>query len=236
MSFKNLLLILFFAAFANTALAQNNTNNTEEETLDTPTEGRRFGAQLLAGFNAAQLDGDGMTGYNHLGVNAGVRVYVRVSPKFTTSLDLIYTQTGAQAGRFQSYSSAPTGSQGGGQVQAYYTAINLDYVQIPLMVHYSDWKVRFGAGLSYARLINAQSIYFATGKDDGRVADYNRNYEVSMHLEGTYLFNEKWGVQLGYTRGLINTDSRNVEFADIRVPGSLHLYSHILSMRALYNL
>ena len=221
---KNLLFLLLFSAFANAAYAQgdtNNTNNTEEETLDTPTEGRRFGAQILAGFNAAQLDGDGMLGYNHFGANAGVRVYVRLSPKFTTSLDLVYSQTGAAARRFE----FPV-----------YRAINLDYVQIPLMVHYSDWKVRFGAGLSYGRLISVQSINATTGQDDEVISRYNRNYEVCMHLEGTYVINERWGVQLAYSQGLMNTDSRNVLFADTRVPGSLHLYSHCFTMRGLYNL
>lgn len=218
---KNLFLLLLFSAFANAAFAQNDTNNTEEETLDTPTEGRRFGAQLLAGFNAAQLDGDGMDGYNHFGANVGVRIYVRLSPKFTSSLDLVYAQTGAAARRFE----FPT-----------YRAINLDYIQIPLMVHYSDWKVRAGAGLSYGRLISAQSIYFGDDKDNGEVFKYIRNYEVCMHFEGTYVINERWGVQLAYSRGLMNTDSRNILFADIRVPGSLHLYSHCLTMRGLYNL
>jgi hypothetical protein len=223
---KILFSLFFFVAFANIASAQNDTDNTNEvgeaKTRDEREDTRRFGAQILAGFNAAQLDGDGMADFNHLGINAGLRAFVRISPKFTTSVDILYAQTGAQAGRL--YSSP-------------FRTINLNYIQVPVMVHYANWRWQVGTGLSYNNLLNAQFIEFTSGKDlmESSYAAVPRNFDVTAHLEATFFFTKKWGLNMQYSRSLMNIDSRSPVFTDVRY-NNVYLYSYYITARALYNL
>lgn len=223
---KTLLYFFVFSAFANLATAQNNTDNTneigDEKTRDEREDTRRFGAQILAGFNAAQLDGDGMADFNHFGINAGLRAFVRVAPKLTTSLDILYSQTGAQAGRL--YSSP-------------FRTINLNYVQIPLMLHYANWRWQVGMGASYSRLIGAQFIEFSSGKDlmESSYANVPRPFDVTAHVEATFFFTKKWGINMQYSRALMNIDSRSPIFTDVRY-NNVYLYSYYITARALYNL
>jgi Outer membrane protein beta-barrel domain len=216
------LFLVFFAAFANAALAQDDTNNagevkTPEELADT----RRFGLQGLLGFNAAQLDGDYMAGYHHFGINGGLRAYIRLAPKFTTSLGIVYTQTGAQVNRLDIRSNLRT--------------IDLDYIQIPLMVHYSDWRVQAGLGLSYNRLMNSRIIEL-NGLDVTATAFGTkiRDFDIVAHIEASVFFTKHWALNMQYSPAIMNTDSRSPIFVDIRTT-NLYLYAHHITARALYN-
>ena len=219
---RSFFLFLFLTAFANTTFAQDeDTNNAgETKTAEERNDTRRFGLQALLGFNAAQLDGDKMYGYNHFGINGGVRAYIRLAPKFTSSLGILYTQTGAQTDKF--YSSA-------------LRSIDLDYIQVPIMFHYSDWRIQGGLGVSYNRLIynrviEQNGINLTNTTYAGRI----RDYDVAAHIEANIFFTKNWGLNLQYSQGLMNTDTRSVVFVDTRTT-NLYLYAHYITARALYN-
>ena len=123
-------------------LNQPDAGNSDAYALNNPD--RRFSAALLAGFNAAQIDGDAMAGYNHFGINAGIRGNVILNKHWATSIDILYSQKGSH---YAAYDVARTLNQ-----------INVNYAEIPVMVHFSDWRFRIGVGLSYAQLLYLQVL------------------------------------------------------------------------------
>ena len=61
---------------------------------------QRFKAGIVAGINAAQVDGDLAAGYNKIGLLGGLRVTTVLSNKFDVSLDFLYSQQGLCVGDF----------------------------------------------------------------------------------------------------------------------------------------
>lgn len=57
---------------------------------------QRFDAGLIAGFNAAQVEGDTYKGYNKPGVLAGIYVQTDVAPAVFAGFEMKYSQKGAR--------------------------------------------------------------------------------------------------------------------------------------------
>ncbi len=147
---------------------------------------RRFGLQLLLGFNAAQIDGDGMEGFHKFALNGGLRTLIIWSPKVSTSIDLLYSQKGAQRTILDN---------------PFLSRIDMDYVEVPLMLQYRDWRFQFGAGVSYARLLNFKVL-------DLDHNDITRAYSpkvdaLNWTVGATLFFNKKWGLNLMYQRSIL---------------------------------
>jgi hypothetical protein len=118
----------------------------------------RFSARAIAGLTASQIDGDVSAGYHKVGLQAGLGVSARLKGKHASSIEFLFTQRGCR-----------------NQPQ-YFPIFNttLNYVEVPVQWHYSDWLVygekgrsdwyraMFNAGFSYGRLIGYKDKY-----DDG---------------------------------------------------------------------
>jgi Outer membrane protein beta-barrel domain len=174
---KKLLIVLvnlcFFLVYA---------QGQEEETVpnETSTEiTRRFNGGFTAGFNASQIDGDGLIGFNKLGAYAGIEANVILTEKVYLGFDITYSERGS--------STALTGKA---------KKINFNMLEVPIMVHLCDWKseegfyyVHAGAGLCYSRLINAaanNTIY----------QDYTSSFKtdnMSWVLETMFYTNKHFG-------------------------------------------
>lgn len=142
----------------------------------------RFGAGLTLGLNASQIDGDERLGYHKPGLNAGVRGVVRINEKIDMSTEIAYSQRGSQS-RLIVDENAP------------YFKIKLNYLEVPVLFNYKDWKttgvgevvegdgeevieeayyrVHFHVGGSFSRLINANVESIAASN----VAQYASNID-----------------------------------------------------------
>lgn len=133
---------------------------------------QRFGAALLLGANASQIDGDEMAGYDKLGLNAGIRGTAQLKGRWTLGLELLYSQRGSRSR--QNTFVSPVRRE-----------IELDYIEIPVFISVHDWlvshekgdfyKVRAFAGLSYGRLFRTR-VYddnTASGYDDRLAEEFN---------------------------------------------------------------
>jgi opacity protein-like surface antigen len=115
-------------------------------------ESNRFTARALVGFNAAQIRGDDLAGYDFFGLNAGVQVTYPIGEKWDLGIELLYSQKGSQ--REMSFSGADD-----------LLKTNLQYLEVPLMLMVKDWyieeekyhKVKAHFGMSVARLFNSTS-------------------------------------------------------------------------------
>lgn len=151
--------------------------------------GQTFSAALVAGGNLSQIDGDKLVGFHQLGLNTGARVAARFSDRWSMSLEMLYSQQGARRVRNDDPSSI-------------YDDIRLNFVEAPVMINFSDWKILASAGVSYARLINFQTIDIA-GEDITDLEDYNPGI-FSIVLGGTFLIGEDWGLNIRWSKYLNN--------------------------------
>jgi len=151
---------------------------------------RRFRGGLIAGVNLAQIDGDLLYGYNRLGFSAGAKVNTILTERWQLSLELIFSQQGSSRSRNDLGSS--------------YERIRLNYVEVPVMINFLDWKMHFSGGLVYGRLIdfNVEDIF---GEDITDAEEFNED-ALSYILGATFFANENWGFSVHWQRSLINME------------------------------
>lgn len=110
-------------------------------------EGKTFSAALICGTNFAQVDGDSYYGYHKLGLNAGAAVFAHFTTEFGVSLELLYSQKGSRG------VTETTSPYIGPYFSKYY--MDLNYVEIPLLLHLTSRIVDIEAGASFAYLIKS---------------------------------------------------------------------------------
>lgn len=176
-----------------------------------------FKGSAVLGFNASQIDGDDLYGYNKVGLTGGIRIGYPVMDKADLNLEFLFSQRGSQADL--SFSDD-------------IRRISLNYIEIPVVFSYKDWlieedgyyKVRAEAGLSYGYLFDVST---SNGGFDGTVGDFRRD-DISLILGAGYRLNRRWSFTARYTRGL-----RKIYYdADADVDGFL---SYFITLRSEFN-
>lgn len=141
-----------------------------------------FKGGILIGFNAAQIDGDDLRGFDKAGLNLGGRISREFSKRTEVSLDILYSQRGAQSRLTLDNSS----------LQNRY---HLQYIEVPIQFHLKEWlgvtmdeetfyRFSASAGFSYSRLISAKMVGnpFEMREDQLNVNDYSWMIGVSYYL------------------------------------------------------
>jgi len=156
-------------------------------------KGQGFNAALLTGFNAAQIDGDDLAGYNKLGFHGGLKLSYFVKNKIDLSTELLVSQRGSS----ESFSIQTSDNQ---------EFIQLNYIELPVMITVHDWlinesyyKVRAEFGLSYANLFNSSSQNSFFDEDVSKF----KTHDFSFLFGLAYRFTEKLGINVRYTRSII---------------------------------
>ena len=147
---------------------------------------QRFKAGLILGINLSQLDGDRLAGYNQLGFNTGAEISVVMSERWNMNMEFLFSQKGSN----RTLNDDPA---------SVFENIRLNYVEVPLLVNFYDWKFRASAGFSYANLFDYKVITI-----DG---DDTENFNFRSHLFAfiigvTYMINDHWGANVRWSREL----------------------------------
>ncbi len=152
-----------------------------------PINAQTFEGAVLAGVNLSQIDGDLLAGYNQPGLNAGARVSVAFSERWMASMGIQFAQLGS------SFSEGDPGN-------ALYENIRLNTVEVPLLAHFIEWRFRLNAGLVYNRIIN----YSASDVAGGNLTESTNfsDNQLSLALGTAYFFNDNWGIDFLWTKGL----------------------------------
>ncbi len=172
---------LFFLVFAQKMSAQS-----------------RFGASIMAGFTASQIDGDAAAGYHRPGWQAGLQAHVLPGggdSKKEWTLGLRFQQRGSQSGITRSAALIPW-------------FCRLQYVDVPVQFHLKDWaaegekrpyhKVAANAGLVYGRLINWKTDEPSI---EERLNLANRN-DLALVLGASFFATEHLGFRINWQRSL----------------------------------
>jgi hypothetical protein len=157
------------------------------------TQGQTFGASIQAGLVASQIDGDQYAGYNKPGPFVGITGIAKLKEKLDLEVGISYVFRGSQSELFPDNSFPQL-------------KINLQYIDVPLTIHYKDWlepeqgfyHMDFYAGAYYGRLLSSSAEY--SGYDD--VVDLFKKNEIGIVVGGAYNFGAHSGIGVKWCRGL----------------------------------
>ncbi|NNK89787.1 MAG: PorT family protein [Saprospiraceae bacterium] len=164
-----------------------------------------FRGSAVLGLTLAQIDGDGLLGYDKVGMSTGLKLSYEIRKKLDLNMELLYSQRGSQSGFL-----------GSGDIQK----THLDYLEIPVYVSIKDWyidgedyyKIKLHAGLTYGYLMNITS---ANGLYEEDITKFNTT-DISWMIGPSYSINARWTFTARFTRSFtrlfksdrfINTDS-----------------------------
>ncbi|MEM8523965.1 MAG: porin family protein [Bacteroidota bacterium] len=150
---------------------------------------QRFKGALVAGMNVSQIDGDLLIGFNKFGFNAGAQVSTVFTERWEMSVELLYSQRGSDRTR-----------NDGPIIE--YNRIDLNYVEVPVMLHFIDWKFHFTGGFAYHRLINFEALN-QESEDITEFQNYREN-NFGITLGATYFATEHIGFDLRWSRSLLD--------------------------------
>jgi hypothetical protein len=132
---------------------------------------RKFSGGVVLGVNAAQVDGDYLSGYSHWGLKAGVSAFVNFSAQWSYNMELLYSQKG-------SHSVKTTSNTAVGNYFLKYD-ISANYVEVPMLIHFAiNPKYRLGVGASYNYLVGVTETvedYSSLVKVDNSVYAFNKH-------------------------------------------------------------
>ena len=150
-----------------------------------------FNLLLNVGLTPSQVHGDAFSGFHKVGFTGGLGVESVFSDKAKMSLSFIFIQKGARKNQ------NPTK----GDLTFYY--LNLNYLEVPLMVTYTQSKKYiFDIGVSAGYLINS---YEATENGSfGNLYPFKK-MEYSVKIGLGYNINSKWFANFRSSNSFITT-------------------------------
>ncbi len=167
--------------------------------LQVPAGAQRFAAGLVGGFNASQIDGDDLAGFDKVGLTGGIKAIMDLKSAWDFNIEFLYSERGSRPDIFNPDYDPDI-------------EITLKYAEIPVYISLGDWwqkegeyyKVSAHAGLSYARLISARTVdYYHPSEEsyDKLVPLFNDN-DLSWMLGVSYRMSKSFGITGRYTRGI----------------------------------
>jgi len=157
-----------------------------------------FNILLTAGVTPAQVHGDAYSGFKKIGATVGIGIESVFTEKASMNLSFLFIQKGAQ--KNQNLTK--------GDLTAYF--LNLNYLEVPILVTYTQKKFLFDVGLSAAYLINYHE------------ADQNMNYtgifpfqkfDYSVKIGLGYNISPKWFVNFRSSNSFITNRPNRIKQA-----------------------
>lgn len=189
-------------------------------------EPKTFSGALLTGLNFSQVDGDSYYGYHKVGLNAGAQVMAHFSRYMGLSMELLYSRKGSRA---VTVTESPAW---GTYVWKYYLDVN--YVEVPVLLHLSGSKYDFELGASFALLISSNE-YVISDQPVAISPDANRfnTSDIDFTMGLTRKLYKHWFVNMRYQYSL--TSIRPVE----RIPigysyGNRGQFNNLFNLRLEY--
>ncbi len=194
--------------------------------------GQVFNAKLIGGFNASQLEGDNLSGFDKVGLQAGIAIqYELYRPPAghggnrqagagkSLIIELLFNQKG----------SSSTFSLSSGEERQ---QTNLNYLQIPVLFSFDQWyeedevyyRISLEGGPYYARLFEVHSSHAVfTG-----LTDSFRKNDFGAVIGVKYRFQYTWSVGARYDHSFLRV------FKDPN-SGLRGLLSYLISLRVEYH-
>lgn len=160
----------------------------------TESSAQTFQAEVSAGLNFSQLDGDQLSGFNKIGLRSGIWFGSPASKPIFGRIGFLFDQKGSstsiQIGTAQSSES-----------------IQLNYISMPLIIGLREWKyeplleiykIEISAGVNLSYLIKASS----TNQFYNSTADFS-SFDLAPTLGFSYRLGTKTKFQFFYERSVL---------------------------------
>ena len=156
----------------------------------------RFGAGLVVGLNASQIDGDFYAGYDRLALYAGARALIYLTDRTEVSFELAYSQRGSQSELSPGNTSPPF-------------KLKTDYIEVPIHYHFKDWQVDgddgdyyrvnvFG-GLTYSRLFQSELDDGTPSQNLVDVTDFFQTNDIAANVGFMVYFTSHIALKVQWT-------------------------------------
>lgn len=162
------------------------------------THAQTFKAGLIGGVNLSQLHGDGLAGFNQIGLNVGGRIAVQTSDRWLWNIDILFSQKGS--------------NKSADDPNSFFDSYRLNYAEVPIMISFLDWavekdnglfyKLHFTGGVAIGRLVDFKVID-ALGTDVTDLQNFNR-FSVDLIAGATYFINPHIGINAQYSYALLD--------------------------------
>lgn len=191
---------------------------------------QRIHAFVTSGVNLSQIEGDELKGFRKLGYVGGIGALAAVSANYQwgLSVEMLFSQRG-------SYNTT---------LNPYACDIALNYVDIPLLVHYQDIRggMLVGVGITYGRLVEQPHfrglLQYPTPAFLPDTADFaflNDDLAVTADFRFTVWRKLQFNMRWQYSIIPIKRDWHFSEYRQGRwVNWSNNCYSNSLSLRLIY--
>lgn len=212
---------------------------------------QRFIGSVIAGVNFAQIEGDDVHGFYKVGFNGGLGLTVPVNRKQTwqLSIEMLYSMEGAvkrcDSGYFNLDNYSPVMFEDvDWSIPINYKTkcnISLDYVKIPVMVHYEERYsgCTFGLGFAWSRLVRAHEVYNGyTRTINARSGTYKKS-DWSVVADINIRLYKNLNLNLRYEYSLVPVRVAQFEYvlndnAHTVVPETHKYHNNMLSARLIY--
>jgi hypothetical protein len=187
----------------------------------------RFRGGVVAGFNAAQLDGDASAGYNKVGLNVGAKVLIELTGRFQISTEILLSQRGSRT----TEKEAPVTR-----------SCTLNYLEVPVLLNIRDWikksddeqeyyKVGFSFGFVYGRLFKSTaSPNFLHAPVLNKFATNDVGFAGGVH----YFINPNWGLSCRATKSFNKVFNPDKYTNDPLAGGFFALRGHYLTFQTAW--
>ena len=197
--------------------------------ISSPLLGQMIKGEAILGLNLTQVEGDEVHGFKKPGLNLGAGVLIPFKKNWDVSMEVTFNQKGAKQ-RAQYNDSLNNGQIITGEYK-----LRLNYVEIPILVHYTDKEfITIGAGFSWGRLVGVQEWEHGKRVESTTLASgvYNKNdfcyiIDARIRIKGPL----KFGIR--YQNSMVKIRTR--EFTDFSGgKWTRDQFNKVLTVRLIY--
>jgi hypothetical protein len=176
-----------------------------------------FGLHAVAGFNASQIRGDELAGFDKVGLTAGLRSTVELKGNAGLSVEMLYSERGSRPNIF-------------GDVVDPDINVTLRYLDLPVYFTYADWedaengydKAHAALGFSYGRLIEYSTFDHFNPEDKSLdvLSQYFNKNDISWLIGFGIRLSPHFAINARYTRSitlLLNAPKKDLQTNSLRV-------------------
>lgn len=190
-------------------------------TLPFGIKAQDFRAGLQFGIVPSQVDGDGMSGFNKIGLTGGAFVERDINEKFFLLTDLAFTMKGSRA----------TSSK------------DINFDQIELTTNYIDWGLYAGYKLTNKislkiGLIPSVLIYqkqMTVGGFESPNETPFRPFNLLISNAANYRFSKHFSINASYNYSMISIRPGEFVFIDLHLGETNAQYHHYLNFSLMYH-
>jgi hypothetical protein len=207
---------------------------------------QRFNGEIIAGMNLSQVDGDEVYGYTKFGANTGLGVMLPFSFKkngeqnWAVSMEMLWHQKGSYKKNRSNLNFCDTCPDETPCDPDIKYRLQMDYVSLPVMLHYTDphtnWT--FGVGVAYNRLFRIREmengVRTSASLSNGpyTLTDYDALVDVRFRIYQRLKFNFR------YEYSIVPIRTRRFYKPKIghydQEPWDRNQYHNILTFRLIY--